>query len=53
MKDPGGSGMVEADIVINGVALSFGESMSVRVALGSFLPMSFEVTTGIVHGAKA
>jgi hypothetical protein len=30
-------GAVEADITINGVRLSFAESMTVRVALGSFL----------------
>lgn len=37
LKDPGGSGMIEASITINGVALTFAESMTVRVALGSFL----------------
>lgn len=36
IKDPCGSGMVEASITINGVALTFAESMTVRVALGSF-----------------
>jgi hypothetical protein len=30
------TGWVEADITINGHALSFPESMSVRVAIGSF-----------------
>jgi len=30
------TGMVEADITINGAALSFAESMAVRVAISSF-----------------
>ncbi len=29
--------MVEADVVINGVALNFAQSMTLRVALGSFM----------------
>jgi hypothetical protein len=37
MKDPGGSGNIEASITVNGVALTFAESMTMRVALGSFL----------------
>lgn len=35
MKDEA-TGLTEADITINGRLLSFAESMSVRVAIGSF-----------------
>jgi hypothetical protein len=30
------TGLIEADITINGRALTFGESMTLRVAIGSF-----------------
>lgn len=34
-KDPA-SGLIEPDIVVNGLALTFAECMAVRVAIGSF-----------------
>lgn len=36
MRDPNGSNMTEADVTINGVSLSFGQSMALRVAATNF-----------------
>ena len=36
MKDPAGIGMPEPDIVINGKTLTFGQAMTMRVAVSSF-----------------
>lgn len=36
MRDPFGSNMTEADVTINGVPLTFGQSMALRVAANNF-----------------
>jgi hypothetical protein len=36
VRAPDGGAEIEADIVINGVTLTFAQSMTVRVALGMF-----------------
>lgn len=45
MKNADGT-MVEADVIINGVALDFAQSMTLRVALGSFQMCCKDVDLG-------